>query len=402
MLEKRVNRFIKLFPWFQGLIGDLLFYIAIDTLFLTVVKNFSAAQIVSLTSLSQVVCIALQLPLLFVIKKIGNTNSSIMRGFCILISSVLITFGKNFYFVLLGRIFHDIAAIFGSATIVALENNLDLVGRRHDFVRVRTIANTVYSVITMLISFVASLMFNLNNYLPMIACIATCSIGFILSFFMKDYSKYNRISAKTEKGEKVKISYSKFIILAIVVYAIYYPVVVTGQSEGKLFIQQQLLLEFNVDKTALILGAVICVSRIIRVFSNLLFVKLYYKYKERVGVALPILLCSAIGFILFGSFIPSIIVKIALMSMGYVVILFARDPFRLYVQDVIFENTPKEQHQTLITLLEFGVKIGTAGMGLSFAAILTQYSMLVVMAILFVISLIEICLSIRLYKAIRN
>ena len=96
-------------------------------------------------------------------------------------SSALITFGKNFYIILLGRIFHDIAAIFGTATVVALENNLDLVGRRSDFVRVRTIANTVYSVITMLISFVASLMFNLNNYLPMIACILS---GMLLIFLL--------------------------------------------------------------------------------------------------------------------------------------------------------------------------------------------------------------------------
>lgn len=88
------------------------------------------------------------------------------------------------------------------------------------------------------------------------------------------------------------------------------------------------------------------------------------------------------------------------MSVGYIIILFARDPFKLYMQDVIFENTPKEQHQTLITLLEFGVKIGTAGMGLSFAAILTEYSMIVVMAILFIIASIEIYLSIKLYKMI--
>lgn len=88
------------------------------------------------------------------------------------------------------------------------------------------------------------------------------------------------------------------------------------------------------------------------------------------------------------------------MSVGYVIILFVRDPFKLYMQDVIFENTPKEQHQTLITLLEFGVKIGTAGMGLSFAAILTEYSMIVVMAILFIIASIEIYLSIKLYKMI--
>jgi hypothetical protein len=103
---------------------------------------------------------------------------------------------------------------------------------------------------------------------------------------------------------------------------------------------------------------------------------------------------------LFGSLIPQVVIKIIVMGIGYTIILFARDPFKLYMQDVIFENTPKEQHQTLITLLEFGVKMGTAGMGLSFAAILTQYSLVVVMAILFAIALVEIYLSIKLYSMI--
>ena len=399
-MEKKVNLFVKIFPWYHGLLGDLLFYIAIDTLFLTVVKNFSPAQIVSLTAFSQFACIALQFPILFVIKKIGNTNSARMRGLCMLVSAILITVGKNFYLVLLGRIFHDVAAIFGSASVVALENNLDLVGRRNDFVRVRTAGNTVYAVITMLISFVASLMFNLNNYLPMIGCITTCAVGFVLSLFMKDYSDYNKISYRKKKDGKAKVHYSKFVIMAIIVYAMFYPIVSTGQSEGKLFIQQHVLSDFNVDNTALIIGAIVCVSRIIRVFSNIVFARLYKKYQAKMGIALPVLLSFSMGFLLFGSFIPSIFVKIAVMSVGYIIILFARDPFRLYMQDVLFENTPKEQHQTLLAILEFSVKVGTAAMGLSFSAILLSYPMVAVITILFVLSMIEIMLGIKLYKMV--
>ena len=109
-MNKGANRFLKLFPWYSGLTGDLLFYIAIDTLFLTIVKNFSPAEIVSITSLSQMICIALQFPVLFIIKKIGNTASVRTGAFFLLLSAVLITFGKSYYLVLLGRIFHDVAA----------------------------------------------------------------------------------------------------------------------------------------------------------------------------------------------------------------------------------------------------------------------------------------------------
>lgn len=399
-MNKGANRFAKVFPWYSGLTGDLLFYIAIDTLFLTIVKEFSPAEIVSVTSLSQLICIGLQFPVLFIIRKIGNTASVRTGAFFLLFSAIFITLGKSYFLVLLGRIFHDVAAIFKSASIVALENNLDLMDRRKEFVRCRTAANTVYAVITMLISFVASYMFNLNPYLPMIGCITTCALGVVLSLFMKDYSDYNKISYKRKSGTKVKIHYNKLIIIAVLLYALFYSIVTNGQNEGKLFIQQTILLDFDVEQTSLIIGAIICVSRIIRVISNVIFEKLYKKYLNKIGVALPILLGTSIGLLLFGSFIPQIIVKISVMAMGYTIILFIRDPFKLYMQDVIFANTPKEQHQTLLTVLEFGVKIATAGIGLAFSAILLSYSMLVIIAIMLAIACIGIVLSIMLYRSI--
>ena len=399
-MDKKIDRFTKIYPWFAGFTGDLLFYIAIDTLFLTVVKHFSAAQIVSLSSFSQFACIALQFPILFIIKRIGNTASIRASALFLLISAILITIGQSYYIVLLGRIFHDVAAIFHAAATVSLENNLELAGKRRDFIRVRTSGNTVYSVVTMLISFVASYMFNLNYYLPMIGCIITCAIGFVLSLFMKDYSDYNKIAYGKKKDGKVKVHYSAFVIMAIIVYSIFYPIVGTGQTEGKLFIQQHVLLDFDVEKTALIIGAVVCVSRIIRVFSNIIFARLYEKYQAKMGVALQVLLSLSMGCLLFGSFIPAIFVKIAVMSVGYIIILFARDPFRLYMQDVLFDNTPKEQHQTLLAILAFGVKVGTAALGLTFSAILLDYPMIVVITILFTLSVIEILLGIKLYKMV--
>ena len=399
-MEKKINLFTKLYPWYSGFTGDLLFYIAIDTLFLSIVKDFSPAQIVSITSLSQLTCIALQFPVLFIIKRMGNTISIRVGAMFLLLSAVFITFGKSYYFVLLGRILHDVAAIFRSASFVMLENNLELVNKRHDFVRIRTLANTVYAIVTMLISFVASYMFNINHYLPMMGCITTCTIGFILSLFIKDYSDYNKITYKKKNDERAKLHYGKFIIMSIVVYALFYTIVTSGQSEGKLFIQQHILLDFSVDNTSLIIGVIICISRIIRVFSNVIFDRLYYIYREKMGVVLTLLLVSSMVFILFGSFIPQIYFKISVMAAGYIIILFVRDPFRIYMQDVIFENTPKEQHQTLLTTLEFGVKLGTAAMGLSFSAILLDYPMIMVMVIMFVISILELIFSVKLYKMV--
>lgn len=397
-MNKKAKRIRKVYPWYWAFEGDLLFYIAIDTLFLTVVKNFSSAQIVSLASVSTFVCILLQFPILWIIRRIGNTASVRCGAFFLLLSSIFITLGPNYWIIVLGRVFHDVAGIFRSASVVALENCLDNTDSRREFVQIRTQGSTIYAVITMLISFVASLMFNYNHYLPMLGCITTCIIGFILSFFIVDYTKYNKLNYK--KNEKVKIHYNKFVVLAIVVFGVFYPVVTSGQSDGKLFIQQNLLAELSVDNTALIIGGILCFSRIVRVVSNMLFIKIYTKYRLKIGMLLTFSLGLAIAFLLFGSFISPLLFKITVMALGYVIILFIRDPFRLYIQDILFDHTSKEQHQTLLTLMEFAVKVGTAGTGFLFTLVLLKYSMAIVMTITLFIAIAEIVLSIWLYKLI--
>ena len=73
--EKKIIRSNKLFPLFSGLTTDLLFWAAINTLFLTNVNGFTSAQISSLVSFGLVSTILFQ-PLSYkIIKKIGNINN---------------------------------------------------------------------------------------------------------------------------------------------------------------------------------------------------------------------------------------------------------------------------------------------------------------------------------------
>ena len=404
MKQEQIKKFNKVFPWYSGLSGDLLFWVAIDTLFLTVVKQFNASQIVSLTTVSLMTCIALQIPLLKIIKKIGNTNSVRLGSLLMLISSILLTFGTKYTIIAIGRIFYEIAITFQNMANAILKNNLELQQRNNEYIEIKTKSNTIYAVVTMIISFVVSLMFNLNNYLPMLGCISFCIICFILSFYIIDFSNYDKIEEKKrEKQSKSKTKYNKIIIILIISYGLFYPIVNSGQSNGKLFIQQELLLNFNVEKTALIIGGILCISRIIRVISNVAFNKIHNKYEEKVGVILPIFLSTSIILMIAGSFIKKyIILKFAIMSFGYIIILFVRDPFKVYMQDLALRNVGKEGQQSLLTTMELSRKVVRAIMSFSFTMILLDNPMITVITILFVLSIIEILISIKLYKLIIN
>ena len=282
-----------------------------------------------------------------------------------------------------------------------LKNNLELQNKNNEYIKVKTKSNTIYATVTMIISFIASLMFNFNNYLPMYGCITFCLICFILSFYIVDYSNYNKIKEEAKIKSKKKINYNKLIIILIISYGLFYPIVNSGQSNGKLFIQQELLLNFDVEKTALIIGAILCISRIVRVVSNIAFNKIHNKYKEKVGVILPILLSMSIILMILGSFIRnSVIIKFGIMSLGYVIILFIRDPFKVYMQDLALRKVGKEGQQSLLTTMELSRKIGRAIMSLSFTIILVNNPMITVIAILFILSIIEILISIKLYKLV--
>lgn len=401
MEQEKIKKFNKIFPWYSGLSADLLFWVAIDTLFLTIVKKFNASQIVSLTTISLITCIILQVPLLKIIKKIGNTNSVRLGSLLLLVSSLLLTFGPNYVIIVLGKVIYEIAYTFQNMANVVLKNNLALQNRSNEYIKVKTKSNTIYATITMLISFVASIMFNLNNYLPMFGCITFCLICFILSFYIVDYSNYNKTKEEMKTKSKTKIKYNKLIIMLIISYGLFYPIVNSGQSNGKLFIQQGLLSNFEVEKTAIIIGIILCISRVVRVISNMAFNKLHIKYKDKVGIILPILLSLSIALMIIGSFITnSVIIEFSIMTLGYIIILFIRDPFKVYMQDLALRNVGKEGQQSLLTIMELARKIGRAIMSLSFTLILVNNPMLVVITILFVLSIIEMLISIKLYKII--
>ena len=160
-----IKRCNKIFPWFSGLSADLLFFVAIDTLWLTVVKGLSASQIVSLTTISLVASIILQMPILKIISKIGNTRSVRAGVMMMLAGALLITYGNSYLVIVSGKIIFEISISFRNMDSAILKNNLSLLHLGdEEFVRIRNQASTVYSVVTAIIAFVAAWIFNYNLF----------------------------------------------------------------------------------------------------------------------------------------------------------------------------------------------------------------------------------------------
>lgn len=107
-----------------------MFYIAIDTLFYTLVKGLSAAQIAFLSTGGTLVCILLQIPLLKAVKKLGNTKSTRFGTFLLLVSALLITFGNSYYLLLLGKIVYEAAWAFKNMETISIYSDYSICSRK--------------------------------------------------------------------------------------------------------------------------------------------------------------------------------------------------------------------------------------------------------------------------------
>lgn len=391
-----INRFIKIYPFLKGFTDDLLFFIAIDTLFLTIVKGLSAQEIVLLTTIPSFLSIIFRLILIKLIRKIGNTYSVRLGMTLLLFSAIFITFGTNYYWLMLGKIIYEISWVFKDMENVMLKNNLTVIGKESDYATIANKAIIIYAFLTFVVSLSSGIIFNINPYLPMILCILICIIANAIYFFMKDVSDNNITHYSLKNNKKIKLS--KIVITILISYAIFFGIVAVGQQNSKLLIQYELADLYDTEKVSLYLGIVVAFSRIARLLSAIIFGKLYSKLKDRAIIVLSLFLFSAFLFIIIGYFCPFVYLKFLLMGLGFCLILSVRDPYKLYVHDVILKITNPSEHQVAIAYIQFARKVGITICSLVIAAILLKWPLINVIFVTAFLAIIEIMIIIKLYK----
>ena len=398
--EKYLNRFIKIYPILKGFTDDLLFFIAIDTLFFTIAKGLSSQQIVLLTTISSIFSVICRITLIKAIQRMGNTKSVRMGIGLLLLSSIIITFGTSYLWLIIGKIIYEIAWVFKDMEHVMLKNNLEVLGKANKYAKIANKGMNVYAFLTLIVALSSGVLFNINPYLPMYICITICTIAFICYFYMKDISNNNIII--TEKKKKEKVKFSKIIWLILLSYAIFYGIISVGQQNGKLIIQYELSGVYETAKVSVYLSVIVTVSRISRLLGSIIFGKIYYKVKDKALIILTTMLFMAPIFIIIGYFIEITLLRFILMAIGFCIILTIRDPFRLYTNDTILKLTKPEEKQEAISYVQFARKLGTTICSFLASAILLKWQIIYVIIGIGVLSIIEVFIAIRLYSMLKE
>lgn len=216
----KIKRSIKLYPLFYAFSADLIFFVPIDTLFLTLVKGLNASQISAITMISLLFCILSQKIIVKVTKKIGNTNSIWLGVFLLFLSSVILTFGKSFISIVIYRIINELAFMFWNMTSILLRNNLIYINKKDEYYTIRNKAKVLYGIITMITALLSGYLFNANKYLPMYISIIIYFIIFIMSFGFSEANIKDEENKEINNSNK-KIKFNSIIFLVLLSNALF-------------------------------------------------------------------------------------------------------------------------------------------------------------------------------------
>lgn len=391
---KKINRSIKIYPIFASFTGDLIFFVPIDTLFLTLVKGLNASQITAMTMVALIICIVFQKVILAIVKKIGNVNSLRLGATMLLIASLVLTFGKSFIAMLLYKSIHELAVMFLNMDEIILKNNLKAVNRKDDYFKIRNKSKIIYAIITLFTALVAGKMFNVNNYLPMYLSIIIYVLVLGTAFLYYE-SKINNEQEIQKEHKKLKIT--SIIFYIILSNAVFYSIIKMGQNNSKLFMQYDFQKFLSVEMVTYYITTIVFISRIARLVGNVIFGKVYLKIKDKMSIVLTICLALAFSLLIIGHFIElAFICKVIIMSLGFFLILAIRDSFQTYIEDVALTISNKDEQQEIIIKIEVYRRLGTLILSAIFTLILMKYELIVIEFILLSLSIIEIFINKRL------
>ncbi len=397
--DRRIKLSNKIYPIFYGLSSDLIFFIAINTLFLTSVKGLTSSEINFMTTIGVLVALVFYLLSHKIINKIGNLYSIRLGTLLLLISALLFTFSTNLIFFVLAEIFYEVGFAFKCVDQVVLNNNLIYQNEENDFIKIKTKATTIYSIATMIATLIAGFLFNISPYLPMFICILICFNNFIMSHYIYEV---NFDSKNLELKKNDKFNFNKIMIITILVYGLIYGTLVVCQTNDKLFIQYELQDFLKSNSVTLVMSIILFLSRVSRLILNLTFGKIYDKFKNRTlyliyfGLLISVSL-FVIGKIFFTSMYSSII-----MAVGFILLLALRDPTENLLSDILLKNTNKKDKEKAILYFQFMRRLVVFILSLLATMILVRYELIHLYIVFLIFILLYIFMVLKLLYLVNN
>ena len=357
---KKIYRAIRLFPLFDGLSEFLFFYSTVETLFLSIQKGLNAAQIAQLLFIISAIDLLSELPSFALIRKIGNSSAVIFGGVLPVAGIAWLIFANDFWQIAVALALTTIACNFQHLACGNVRNNLELLGKRDEFVKLNARSNIIFSVIAPITSVLAVWIYKLIPRLPLFLCLAFCILEAVLSVFMRDYSEKSTssVAMSVQKKAMGRISLNRTMVFLLIAFCLIFCTVAPWVKNTELFIQRQLTETVGAEKCVSIFGILVFASQIIRIFANYIFPKILERIKESFIVVTVGLFCLVLA--VFGIVANTVCTSwavIAVACFSYLIVVSIRMPIRTYFRTIAADTNDKELQQFMLIALDFGQSI---------------------------------------------
>lgn len=174
---------MKIYPLYQMLSWDLLFYYAIIFLFLTQVKGFTASEVLIADSFYGIFRILFQIICINIVDSLGKQKSLLLGNILVTISIILMIIGQNFLFLIFAFFIQAIGYNFkGICEPTILSDSIPKSSFSSNiYSKIYGKGTSFYYIFDAISSVATGFLYVINPYIPMIMCFVCCLASTIIS-----------------------------------------------------------------------------------------------------------------------------------------------------------------------------------------------------------------------------
>ncbi len=183
-LRKRRKRNMKLYPIYEMIGLDFMFYYGIRVLFLSQIKGITDADIVFASSIYAFFMIIFQVPIAIFVDKVGKRRAlvtgNILNALCIFLVLVC----PNLTVYIIEEIINSIAFGLKGVTESSILNSSipDTKKKSEIFSRIHSKGYSKYCYLYATTTLVSGIIYDINPYIPIILCFITCCLASFISY----------------------------------------------------------------------------------------------------------------------------------------------------------------------------------------------------------------------------
>lgn len=198
-----MERNIKLFPIYKLFSYDILFFYAIQTLYLMEMKNFTIGQVGMISSFYCLFYLITTVPASIICDKLGLKKSLFIGNLLLVIYCIFLIVLPSYKFLIINELICSIGfALKGCAESPFIYSSLKKLKREDELSKVEGKGDSLYFILEAIACIVSGYLYNIDSYLPLIFSTLCFAISTIMCHTFKPIPRNNKnISAKAYLGE---------------------------------------------------------------------------------------------------------------------------------------------------------------------------------------------------------